>query len=137
MSPARRDTGPEMNLRRELHSRGLRYSVQARPIPQVRRTADLLFRRFKVAVFVDGCFWHGCPQHAWVPISSGRSWADAIERTRIRDQDTDELLARNGWESVRVWSHDPPGFAADHVESRIRARSGYRSRAYRQELRRA
>lgn len=101
-----RDTKPELTLRRAAHALGLRYKVAARPIPAVRRTADMVFTRAKVAVFVDGCFWHGCPQHHRAPTSNGDYWAAKVERNRRRDVDTDRLLAEAGWLVVRVWEHE-------------------------------
>ena len=95
-----RDTGPEMALRKELHRRGLRYRVHVKVLP--RRTADIVFPRAKVAVFVDGCFWHGCPEHYKGPKQNGRWWGDKIERNRLRDGDTNTRLALDGWVVIRV-----------------------------------
>src|SRR4051812_33844725 len=88
-----RDTGPELALRRSLHARGLRYFVNRRPVRTIRRTADILFPRGRLAIFVDGCFWHGCPQHHTVAASNADYWADKVEQNRARDRETDELLA--------------------------------------------
>lgn len=98
-----RDTKPEVALRSAVHALGLRYRVGVRPLMQVRRTADLVFMKAKVAVFLDGCFWHGCPEHHTVAVTNARFWADKVEANRTRDRDTDRRLAEAGWLSVRVW----------------------------------
>src|SRR5829696_7027401 len=86
-----RDTGPELALRRALHARGLRYFVNRRPVSSLRRTADLVFPRVKVAVFVDGCFWHGCPKHHTPAKTNSDFWANKVERNRERDAETGRL----------------------------------------------
>lgn len=116
---ARRDTRPELLLRRELHRRGLRYRLQVKVPGNNRRTIDLAFTRVRLAVFVDGCFWHGCPQHGTSPRANSEWWAWKIERNRSRDADTDRLLAASGWHVLRVWEHEDPAAAADRV-ARIR-----------------
>jgi DNA mismatch endonuclease, patch repair protein len=110
-----KDTKPELALRRELHRRGFRYYVHRRPIKELRRTPDLVFPRMKVAVFVDGCFWHGCPEHHTVAKTNPEYWAEKVRRNRDRDLDTDQQLADAGWTSVRVWEHDDVALAADRV----------------------
>jgi DNA mismatch endonuclease (patch repair protein) len=119
---ARRDTAPEMALRRALHRRGLRYRVDAAPLPGLRRTADLVFPRERVAVYVDGCFWHACPQHASVPKANRAWWTEKLAANVRRDRDTDDRLERAGWAVVRVWSHEDAGVAADRVEALVRER---------------
>jgi DNA mismatch endonuclease (patch repair protein) len=119
---ARRDTAPEMALRRALHRRGLRYRVDAAPLPGLRRTADLVFPRERVAVYVDGCFWHACPQHATVPKANRAWWTEKLAANVRRDRDTDDRLERAGWAVVRVWSHEDAGVAADRVEAVVRER---------------
>ncbi|HET9060060.1 MAG TPA: very short patch repair endonuclease [Acidimicrobiales bacterium] len=108
MSAQRREsTAPELALRREMHALGLRYRLHQAPLEGLRRKADVVFRKARLAVFVDGCFWHGCPQHgrrrhdvnAWY-------WPDKIARNQERDQDTDSALKAAGWRVVRVWEHD-------------------------------
>jgi DNA mismatch endonuclease (patch repair protein) len=89
--------------------------VDTRPLPELRRSADVVFRRAKVAVFVDGCFWHGCPIHMTWPVANHDWWRDKIERTRARDADTDARLAAAGWTVVRIWEHDEPAAAAERV----------------------
>jgi DNA mismatch endonuclease (patch repair protein) len=111
-----RNTDTEIALRRALHRKGLRYRVHRRPIPELRREADLLFSKARVAVFVDGCFWHGCATHGTWPRSNADWWREKIERNRARDRETDQLLAGAGWEVVRVWEHEDPKRAADIIE---------------------
>src|SRR4051812_35681454 len=103
-----RDTKPELLLRSVLHKRGMRYRVAARPIPELRRTADLLFAGPRVAVFVDGCFWHGCPEHYRRPASNVEYWDAKVLRNVARDREVDKLLAEAGWTVVRVWEHEDP-----------------------------
>ncbi len=117
-----RDTAPEVKLRSELHRLGLRYRVDACPIPGWRRRADLVFHRARVAVFVDGCFWHGCPIHATWPTANAGFWRDKIETNRRRDCDTDRVLELAGWLSVRVWEHEDPAAAATRVAGIVRSR---------------
>lgn len=117
-----RDTRPELALRRAVHALGLRYRVAARPLPGVRRTADIVFTRAKVAVFLDGCFWHGCPEHHTVAVTNAGFWAEKARRTRERDAETDRLLAEAGWLSLRVWEHEQPHDAAERVAHEVRAR---------------
>lgn len=117
-----RDTKPEVALRSAVHALGLRYRVSARPLKEVRRTADLVFSRARVAVFLDGCFWHGCPQHHTVAASNARFWADKVRDNRARDRDTDRRLSEAGWASVRVWEHEDPEAAARRVQDIVGAR---------------
>lgn len=111
----RRDTEPEVALRRELHRRGLRYFVDRAPLKGLRRRADLVFPRRKVAVYVDGCFWHSCPEHATKPRNNAQWWADKLAANVARDRNTDERLEAEGWTVVRVWEHEPVADAADKV----------------------
>ena len=117
-----RDTAPEMALRRLLHAAGLRYRVSARPLRRVRRTADLVFGPARVAVFVDGCFWHCCPEHGTEPKINTAYWTPKLERNVERDRETDALLTDAGWLSVRVWEHEDPKVAARRVERIVRRR---------------
>lgn len=110
-----RDTKPELLLRSRLFSMGLRYRVAQRPVPNLRRTADLLFTRQRVAVFVDGCFWHGCPEHHRPARQNAEFWRTKIEANRKRDAETDERLAEAGWRIVRIWEHEPVEVAIQRV----------------------
>lgn len=102
----RRDTVPELAVRRAVHAHGLRYLVDARPLPELNRRADLLFPRARVAVFIDGCYWHGCPEHGTAPRTNGDYWASKIARNAARDRDTDERLRAAGWTVIRAWEHE-------------------------------
>lgn len=111
----RRDTAPELQLRSILHRSGLRYRV-AYPLPgNRRRSIDIAFPRVRLAVFVDGCFWHGCPEHGTQPRSNETWWATKLAANRARDLDTNELLARAGWTVIRIWEHEDPALAATRV----------------------
>ncbi|WP_413815888.1 very short patch repair endonuclease [Kitasatospora purpeofusca] len=94
---------------------GLRYRVSARPLPAVRRTADLVFTRVGLAVFLDGCFWHGCPEHHTRSKTNAEYWADKVRVNGERDAETDRLLAEAGWEVVRIWEHEETQDAARRV----------------------
>lgn len=117
-----RDTSTELALRRELHRLGLRYRVHRRPLPGVRREADVVFGPSRVAVFVDGCFWHGCPEHATWPRSNAEFWRTKIEGNRLRDADTDRRLIEAGWAVPRVWEHEDPAVAARRVRDLVATR---------------
>lgn len=119
----RAGTTPEMGLRKELHRRGLRYRVQVKVPGNNRRTIDIAFTRQRVAVFVDGCFWHGCPEHGTRPATNSEWWRWKIDRNQERDRDTDRLLDEAGWTSLRLWEHVDIGPAADVVEAAVRNRS--------------
>ncbi|WP_281202143.1 very short patch repair endonuclease [Nocardia jejuensis] len=108
-------TKPEIALRRELHRRGARFFVDKPPLPGLRRRADLVFPRRKVAVYVDGCFWHSCPEHATFPKNNAQWWSEKLAGNVARDRDTDTRLAAAGWTVVRVWEHESANTAADLV----------------------
>lgn len=120
-----RDTSPEMELRRLLHAQGWRYRVdRVLPLSGVRRRADIAFGPAKVAVFVDGCFWHGCPEHGNPAIKSNTwYWPGKIARNRTRDADTDRRLDEIGWMSIRVWEHEDPAECADRVQHALLERA--------------
>jgi DNA mismatch endonuclease (patch repair protein) len=128
-----RDTMPEMALRRSLHRRGHRYRVHHRPLPGLNRTADIVFTRARVAVFVDGCFWHGCPLHGTrIPRVNEWYWPAKIARNKARDDDTRTQLEHQGWVVLRLWEHLPLDVAVAEVEQalvRSRHRLGRASRA--------
>jgi DNA mismatch endonuclease (patch repair protein) len=102
----RRDTDVEMELRSRLHALGLRYRVDVAPLPGIRSRADIVFGPSKVAVFVNGCFWHGCPEHMTWPKANAEWWRAKIDANRERDRRTDERLFAAGWLPIRVWQHD-------------------------------
>lgn len=120
----RRNTAPEVALRRELHRRGLRFRLQVKCPGNRRRTIDVCFGRHKVAVFVDGCFWHGCPVHVHQPRANAAWWEWKIGNNRARDADCTRALEAQGWAVVRVWEHEPPAEAADRVCAAIAAQAG-------------
>lgn len=115
-----RDTKPERALRSAVHALGLRFYVSRRPIPGLRRTADLVFPRLRLAVFLDGCFWHGCPDHHTVAKTNAGFWAEKVEANRRRDRDTDGRLRAAGWTVVRVWEHEDAAEAARRVLAVVR-----------------
>ncbi len=110
-----RDTSPERALRSVLHRAGFRYRVCLRPVPGVRRTADLVFVRARLAVFVDGCYWHGCPEHYVPPKANSQYWARKLAQNTGRDRDTDRMLSEAGWTVVRIWEHEPVSDAVGRV----------------------
>ena len=117
-----RDTKPELALRSELFRRGLRYWVNRKPLPSLRRTADIVFPSARVAVFVDGCFWHGCPDHHTFSKTNPEFWAGKVRENRARDADTNSRLEAEGWVPIRVWEHEVAQDAADHIERLVRSR---------------
>ncbi len=120
----RTDTRPELAIRRLVHAGGLRYKVDvALPVVGLRRRADLLFGRSKVAVFVDGCYWHSCPEHGTRPKANAAWWAEKLAANVSRDRDTDRRLAEAGWVVLRIWEHEDPGAAAQKIATLVRSRS--------------
>lgn len=117
-----RDTGVEVALRKALHAKGARYRIHRKPVKGVRREADIVFGPARVAVFVDGCFWHGCPVHATWPKNNAEFWRAKIEGNRRRDLDTDARLAEAGWLAVRVWEHERADEAAARVLAVVASR---------------
>jgi DNA mismatch endonuclease, patch repair protein len=129
-SQRRQDTGPELALRRALHKRGLRYFVHRRPLPALRRTADIVFPTTRVAVFMDGCFWHGCPEHSQrLTRHNAWYWPEKIASNQRRDRDTDDRLRAEGWLSVRIWEHENPAHAATRILAIVRYRAGSRAQS--------
>jgi DNA mismatch endonuclease, patch repair protein len=117
-----RDTGPEMALRRALHGLGLRYRIGLRIRLGAGSTRpDIVFTRAKLAVFVDGCFWHRCPEHATNARSNVDFWREKLERNVQRDRATDAALSAAGWTVVRIWEHEDPAVAAGHVWAELEA----------------
>ncbi|MFI5168221.1 MAG: very short patch repair endonuclease [Thermoanaerobaculales bacterium] len=110
-----RNTSSELALRSAVHRLGLRYSVDVRPLDGVRRKADLVFRREHLAVFMDGCFWHGCPLHYSAPKSHSEFWETKLRTNRLRDSETDRILGASGWTALRVWEHEDASNAAGRV----------------------
>ena len=115
-------TMPERQLRTLLHAKGLRYRLGYRPLPTARYQPDITFPGPKVAIFVDGCFWHGCRDHRGTPKANAEWWQAKIERNRRRDETVNEAFAAEGWQVVRIWEHQPLSDAADVVERVVLAR---------------
>lgn len=111
----RRDTQAELLVRRILHARGIRYRVDARPEPGLRCKADIIWRGTQLIVFIDGCFWHGCPEHATKPKANQEWWARKLEDNITRDRRTDSELAARGWTVLRFWECEEPVTVADAI----------------------
>ena len=124
----RRDTPKESGLRKRLWALGLRYRVDHR-LPTLRRRADIVFVSAKVAVFVDGCFWHVCPVHATWPVRNGEWWRDKLLANERRDRETDAALNERGWTVVRVWEHEGTDEAVTAVLAALSFRSAALKRA--------
>jgi len=118
-----RDTAVEVALRSALHRLGLRFRIDRRPLATLRQRADLVFVTARVAVFVDGCFWHGCPEHATWPRTNAAWWRDKLEANRARDARTNAALQAAGWTVVRVWEHASTADSAARVAAIVRRRS--------------
>jgi len=114
-----RDTGPEMAVRHELFRRGMRYRVAYKPLKNSRRTVDIAFPRLKIAVLVDGCFWHGCPEHLRAPSTHTDFWNQKIESTVCRDKETTQMLTEAGWQVMRFWEHENYVDVADRIQQVI------------------
>lgn len=126
----KRDNHPEMAVRRLLHAAGLRYRV-AWPVPgQRRRTIDIAFTRRRLAVYIDGCFWHGCPLHGTSPKANASWWAEKIAANRARDADVTAQLQSLGWTVLRFWEHEDPAAVAAAIADAVRSvATGERDRA--------
>jgi len=101
-----RNTKPELAVRRVLHATGLRYRVDMRPVRELRSRADIVFTKWKVAIYIDGCFWHGCPIHATVPKRNADYWVPKLQRNVERDRETTLRLESLGWVVLRFWEHE-------------------------------
>ena len=112
-------TAPEVRLRSALHARGLRFRKHARPLPELRCRADIVFPRHRVAVFVDGCFWHACPEHGRLPRTHSSYWAQKLARNLERDRRNDRVLSEAGWLVLRVWEHEEVYSAAESIAAHV------------------
>ncbi|MBN9608867.1 MAG: very short patch repair endonuclease [Actinobacteria bacterium] len=120
-----RDTKPELAVRKLLHAQGLRYRVHYRPLSSLRRTADIVFTASRIAVFIDGCYWHGCPEHYVASKSNREYWDTKIATNSARDAETTAVLSDAGWTVLRYWSHDRPEEIASSIrELALRAPHG-------------
>ncbi len=111
----RRDTTPELAVRQLLHRAGLRYRVDVKPVPDLRRHADIVFRNRRLAIFIDGCYWHGCAQHLTIPMTDAEYRRNKIEANCRRDRDTDTKLSAAGWLAARYWEHEHPEQVAENI----------------------
>ncbi|MGW6027013.1 very short patch repair endonuclease [Streptomyces sp. NPDC055099] len=115
-----RDTAVELAVRRLLFAQGFRYRVNL-PVPGARRrTIDIAFTKQQVAVFLDGCFWHGCPDHATYPKVNAAWWAEKLSRNVRRDAETNRALEAEGWVVLRFWEHEDPSTVAREVANHLR-----------------
>lgn len=113
------DTAPEMKIRSRLHAMGFRYRVDRRPERDVNTRADIVFGPAKVAVYVDGCFWHGCPEHGSLPRANRERWRAKLRRTGERDREVTARLERSGWRVIRIWEHEDPAKAAARIATTV------------------
>jgi DNA mismatch endonuclease (patch repair protein) len=114
-----KDTKPEQQVRSLLHRSGMRFRKHARPLRPLRCQADIVFPREKIAVFIDGCFWHHCPEHGHVPGSNSTYWREKLERNVTRDRRNSEALGDAGWLVLRYWEHVPPSEVATQVRAQV------------------
>lgn len=119
-SNRRRDTKPELKIRRRLHASGFRYRVDFRLESDLRVNADIVFTRARVAVFIDGCFWHGCPLHATTPKTNSQYWIPKLARNAERDRTSEAALRQKGWLVLRYWEHQDPEEVADSIAAVVR-----------------
>jgi len=119
-----RDTAPERALRLAIYHKGLHYRVDTRPLKELNRRADIVFRSAKVAVFVDGCFWHGCPIHGTQAKANAEFWKNKIKQNQLRDANTSKQLKRVGWRVIRVWEHEDSRKAAEKIYNIVVKRRG-------------
>jgi DNA mismatch endonuclease (patch repair protein) len=122
-----RDTKPELKVRQLLHARGYRYRVDFKLDAQIRSRADIVFTRQRLAVYIDGCFWHGCPIHGTRPKANGEYWNVKLSRNAERDSAVGEALRDRGWLVLRFWEHERPNEVAATVAAAVDARRGARS----------
>ena len=117
-----RHTAPELAIRRELHRRGLRYRVNLPLAGFGGARPDIVFTRIRVAVFVDGCFWHCCPDHKTFPKTNADWWREKLATNVKRDRTIDKALADAGWEVIRIWEHEDATAAVDRLQTVVRTR---------------
>lgn len=117
-----KDTAPELAVRRLLHGRGFRYRVHCRPLSAERFRADLVFASQRLAVFIDGCYWHRCPQHFQAPLTHNEYWVLKIQSNVERDKAVTQALRGAGWHVLRFWEHQDPQACADVIADTVIAR---------------
>ena len=130
----RTDTKPEVRLRSELHRRGLRFRKDFLiRVGEIRVKPDIVFTRLRLAVFVDGCFWHSCPEHGSMPSRNRGYWLPKLAANVDRDRRVDAALRASGWSVERLWEHEDVDIAADRIEAVVRRRTGEAKRGARRE----
>jgi DNA mismatch endonuclease (patch repair protein) len=123
-----RDNLRELAVRSALHRHGFRFRIHLKLLKGLQRTADIAFPSFKIAIFLDGCFWHGCPIHGTWPKNNAKWWRDKILANRERDHDTDRKLKANGWSVVRIWEHEDADVVVKRLVHLLKARDARRVR---------
>lgn len=126
-----RDTTPERTLRSLLHRGGLRFRVNCPPVEGLRTRADIVFRTRRIAIYVDGCFWHGCPLHGTLPKANGILWRHKLRENVRRDERVTNALTSMNWTVVRIWEHESMKSAAQRIMRLVRSRNPFRSNAAR------
>lgn len=116
-----RDTAQELAVRRLLHAQGLRYRLHVSVPGLPRRSMDVAFGRLRIAVYFDGCFWHGCPEHATSPRANAEWWRSKLDRNVARDKETTAHLRARGWSVMRFWEHEPPEDVARRIAAEVSA----------------
>jgi DNA mismatch endonuclease (patch repair protein) len=124
-----RDNQNEMRLRSALHCLGLRFRVHRSIIPGQTRTVDIVLSGARVAVFVDGCFWHSCPRHKSLPKTNRGWWQTKLAANAARDRQSDRILRQLGWRVIRVWEHEDANRAAQRVLTAVSSTSRFHTRA--------
>ena len=122
LSNQRKDTKPELAVRRLLHAQGLRYRVDYRALSAARWRVDIAFTARRVAILIDGCFWHGCPIHATYPKTNSGYWLPKLKRNRVRDLETTSALEAAGWRVLRYWEHESPQDVAASITQELAKR---------------
>jgi DNA mismatch endonuclease (patch repair protein) len=115
-----RDTSLELRVRRELHQRGLRYRVDIAPLKGLRSRADVVFTRRRIAVYLDGCFWHGCPVHGVIPTAHSDYWQPKLARNMERDRQATHALQDAGWTVLRFWEHEDTASVVEAIRAEVR-----------------
>lgn len=121
----RRDTAPEVRIRSALHRAGLRFRKdRVIDLSDRRVRADIVFTRRRVAVFIDGCFWHRCPYHGRTPASNTAYWVPKLQRNVERDREVTAALSEAGWHVIRIWEHEPVPQAVERIIEALRSQPG-------------
>jgi DNA mismatch endonuclease (patch repair protein) len=116
-----KNSNPELRIRKALHARGLRYQLHRKDLPG---KPDISFGPAKLAVFVDGCYWHNCPEHGTIPKNNREWWIEKFEQNRYRDRRKDQELEKLGWLPIHVWEHEDPRHATEKIQRLIIQRTG-------------